>query len=492
MAENRKYKLGDYEFNTEQEYREAAIDLKRIKELMAKYDISRPEQAKRILTTIQAHPETFRSPYGRKFVEKLEKAAGKADQTTRNTAAVRTPAGSGAGSPANTTSGSSISPPSPEQTGTKKTKSRKPKLKKDGSTAKSNIQIFTMRNFVIGIIIIAGIVVFSLYGAKLFSFNNDSAGGNGDIKRTMITSYAKNQAELKARLYTYYFNVAGQPEDEAKNQAEKDIGNYALDLSERSVSGMSDSEIADVFKQLEEGGDIKNNSFVEPAAITVLKEKLFEAGISGNSSNGSDGETAMAAALNNMMLYQERMYYSLCHNYELLAFESEDSKAFAMDDMTAMFGEIIFDKDLSEEDKEGSFELFQKRGLIKDNQIVRFSTDPTASNLPELTPAIEISINKEAAKAYRCSMISYAPAASVFYEFHSDNESGYLCFRNNGTNTKYVQLDKDTTVTVQGDFFMVSGSDITRGEWFYHKQSIGLLLDGSQDSLISYVYDLTH
>ena len=63
-------------------------------------------------------------------------------------------------------------------------------------------------------------------------------------------------------------------------------------------------------------------------------------------------------ALNNMMLYQERMYYSLCHNYELLAFESEDSKAFAMDDMTAMFGEIIFDKDLSEEDKEGSFELF--------------------------------------------------------------------------------------------------------------------------------------
>ena len=215
MAENRKYKLGDYEFNTEQEYREAAIDLKRIKELMAKYDISRPEQAKRILTTIQAHPETFRSPYGRKFVEKLEKAARKADQTTRNTAAARTPAGSGAGSPANTASGSAISPPSPEQTGTKKTKSRKPKLKKDGSTAKSNIQIFTMRNFVIGIIIIAGIVVFSLYGAKLFSFNNDSAGGNGDIKRTMITSYAKNQSELKARLYTYYFNVAGQPEDEA-------------------------------------------------------------------------------------------------------------------------------------------------------------------------------------------------------------------------------------------------------------------------------------
>ena len=37
MAQEKKYKLGDLEFETEQEYREAAADLKRIKGLVDKY-----------------------------------------------------------------------------------------------------------------------------------------------------------------------------------------------------------------------------------------------------------------------------------------------------------------------------------------------------------------------------------------------------------------------------------------------------------------------
>ena len=37
MAQEKKYKLGDLEFDTEQEYREAAADLKRIKGLVDKY-----------------------------------------------------------------------------------------------------------------------------------------------------------------------------------------------------------------------------------------------------------------------------------------------------------------------------------------------------------------------------------------------------------------------------------------------------------------------
>ena len=77
MAQVKKYKLGELEFETEQEYREAAGDLKRIKGLMAKYDVSNPEQARKILSSIKAHPETFRSPYGRKFVEKLEKTVSR-------------------------------------------------------------------------------------------------------------------------------------------------------------------------------------------------------------------------------------------------------------------------------------------------------------------------------------------------------------------------------------------------------------------------------
>ena len=78
MAQEKKYKLGDLTFDTEQEYREAAMDLKRIKGLMDRYNVEDPEQAKKILQSVKAHPETFRSPYGQKFVVKLEQTAGAA------------------------------------------------------------------------------------------------------------------------------------------------------------------------------------------------------------------------------------------------------------------------------------------------------------------------------------------------------------------------------------------------------------------------------
>ncbi len=67
--------------------------------------------------------------------------------------------------------------------------------------------------------------------------------------------------------------------------------------------------------------------------------------------------------------------------------------------MNAMFGEVIFEYKLGEEDKQSYFDSFVKRGLIKDSQVVRFSADPTAYNLPELTPAIEVSIRGGESKA---------------------------------------------------------------------------------------------
>lgn len=473
MAEQKKYKLGELEFDTEQEYRDAALDLKRIKELMAKYDITSPEQAGKILTTIKAHPEAFRSPYGRKFVEKLEKAASR---------------------PA--------APVPSKETETKQADGRKPQeqggrrngRKTDGSgTQKEKFQIFTIRNFVIGIIIIAGIAAFSLFAPKLFQMNN-GMDSNGDIKRNMVTAYAKNQASLKADLYTYYFNVVGETEDEAKKDAQAGIDHYVLDLSDRTISRMTESEVKDVFEQLVEGGDIQNNSFVEPPEISVLKDKLLAAGLANNTSNGTEGETSVTAAVNSMMDYQERIFYSLCYDYSLLSYQPKDCEEFAIEDMTAMFGEghIIYDFNMTEEEKQSYYDSFIKKGLIKDNQVVRFSTDPAAYNLPDLTPVIEVSLKGEPAKAYRCSMVSYAPAASVFYEIHSDDASGYICLRNNGDNTKYIQLDDDTSVTAQGDFFMISGSDFYTGEWFYNRQNVGLFMNGDQSSFISYVHELTY
>lgn len=484
MAEGKKYKLGDLEFESEEEYREAAGDLKRIKSLMAKYDVSDPGQARRILASIKAHPQTFRSPYGKKFIEKLEKASASMDAlafTAENTAK-RTQTGR---------QETQVKEKPPKEKRIKEKRTRKQKEPRADGQQKGKLQIFTVRNFVIGIVVIVGIVAFSLAAPRLFSLN-DGSNNNNDIKRTMVTAYAKGQADLKSQLYTYYFNVVGEAEEEAKKDAEEGMKKYVMDLSDRTISAMTDDEIKDVYQQLVDGGDIQNNSFVEPAAITVLKEKLQAAGLANQTGNGVEGETAIVAAVNNMMDYQERLYYSLFRNYSLLNDKADDCEAYANEDLTAMFGDIVYDYKMSEDDKKTYYESFVKKGLIKDNQVVRFSTDPTAYNLPDLTPAIEVSIKGGEARAYRTSMISYAPAASVFYEIYSDKEKGYICFRNNGDKSKYIQLDEDTSVTAQGDFFILIGDESYSGDWFYNKQDIGLLMNGDKDSKISYVYDLTY
>lgn len=484
MAQEKKYKLGELEFETEQEYREAAADLKRIKGLVDKYQVEDPQQAKKILASIKAHPETFRSPYGRKFVAKLEKAAGIAPALTPAAAA---------DSKAEKAAAKKEKKEKREQERREKRLAKIREKSAEGSTEKEKFQIFTPRNFAIGVVIVACVVVFSIFAPRLFSLNS-SGDSNGDIRKNMVTAYANSQAELKMQLYTYYFNVVGQTEEEAEKDAEEGLSHYVMDLSDRTISQMTDAEISDIYNQLVEGGDIQNNSFVEPSEITVLKDKLLAAGLSGNSGNGVEGETAVEAAINSMMDYQERIYHSLTYNYSLLgkALEDAQPQSYATEDMESMFGEVIYDYDMTIEDKQSYFDSFVKRGLIKDNQIVRFSADPTAYNLPELTPAIEVSFFGEEAKGYRCSMISYAPASSVFYEIHAEKKKGYLCFRNNGGNTDYIQLDDETSVTAQGDFFMVVGSKVQTGKWFYNQQNIGIFINGDTSSLISYVHDLTY
>ncbi len=484
MAQVKKYKLGELEFETEQEYREAAGDLKRIKGLMAKYDVSNPEQARKILSSIKAHPETFRSPYGRKFVEKLEKTVSRPVTVTPIT---EDPGQVSRSVPA---SSDTLSKKQPD----KKEKRKKEKPPKASSDAKKEkLQIFTIRNFIIGIIIVAGIVIFSLFAPRLFSLNSNPTDSSSVVKRNMVTAYAKNQADLKAQLYTYYFNIVGETEDEAKKDSEEELKAYVLDLSEQSISTMTENEITETYDQLVEGGDIQNNSFVEPSSITVLKEKLLAAGLANKSSNNVEGETAVIAAVNSMMDYQERIFYALSHNYSLLGYSEEDCEEYATEDMTAMFGDVIFNFTMSEEEKQVYYESFLKKGLIKDNQVVRFSTDPTAYNLPDLTPVIEVAFSDASAESYHSSMINYTPAASVFYEIHSDkDETGYICFRNNGDKSQYIQIDEETSVTAQGDFFIVIGKNSYTGKWFYNKQDIGLFMNGNQDSKISYVYDLTY
>ena len=82
--DERKYKIGNVEFQSEAEYMSAASDLKKIKALTEKYDISNPAQAQKILSSIYARPDIFKSPYGKKFIEKLESVANPAKQETKN------------------------------------------------------------------------------------------------------------------------------------------------------------------------------------------------------------------------------------------------------------------------------------------------------------------------------------------------------------------------------------------------------------------------
>ena len=83
---DKKWKLGDLEFDSEQEYLDASRDLKKIKAIMEKHDITKPEEAKIVLKEVTDKP-VFASSYGLKFVEKLEKTATgvKAAETTSGT-----------------------------------------------------------------------------------------------------------------------------------------------------------------------------------------------------------------------------------------------------------------------------------------------------------------------------------------------------------------------------------------------------------------------
>ena len=474
MADNKKYRLGDMEFDTEEEYKAAATDLKVIKGIMDQFNINDPEQAKKILASIQSHPGSLSSSYGKKFIARLEKVAGVKIQQ--------------AGIPGED-----------EKIGkkaksVKQKKEKKPREKKKKEPAKKispgNIRIFTVRNFAIGIIIIVGIVAFSVFGPKLFSMNGEKADSS-DVRRNMVTAYAKAQTDLKEQLYSYYYNVVGETEEEAMNDAQAAMENYVVDLSEKTISRMTDKEIGDVYEQLVDGGDIQNNSFVEPAEISKLKDRLAAAGLAGNSGNGTE-DTSVIAVVNTMMDYQERLYSALCYDYGLLGYGDEDCKAYATEDLTAIFGDVIYDFSMTESDKQSYYESFVHKGFIQENRLVRISTDPTEYNLPDLTPGIEIKLSGSDAAGYHCSMLSYAPAASVFYELHAGKTKGYLCFRNNGSNTNYVQIDSDTTVTTQGDFFLYIGGELRIGEWFYNNQNIGLYINGDTESLISYVNDLTY
>lgn len=472
MAE-KTWKLGDLEFETEQEYLDASRDLKKIKLIMQKYDVTKPADARMILKEIADKP-VFASSYGLKFVEKLEKTANsgpavKIAETTGATGA---------------------------QSRQKAAPAKEKKEKK--------VHIITKRNILIGVIII-GLAV----GAKFLipvvmpQLSGEQGRPTEDVRRNLVLSYAKNQVELQRSFYNYYKNVMGEEAEAATASANDIITNaYCINLANENVTDYTDDQIEEIYVKLTTAGELVNNSFNEPQAITDLKSEIALSGAAGQPGSSTSEEMpggeplpeggSKVSLINRMMDYQQRVAGQLTYGYSRFDFSESDVQEYVSEDMERIFGHVIYDMQLSDSEKETYYNVFLEKGFFSGSSLVRPGTNPVEHNLPDLTPTIRVRVGEESEKTLNCSQQTLIPVASVAYELHAGGENGYLIFRRNGTGTGFVQDDDGNSVTTQGDFFLSWGGEITSGEWYYNSAQIGFLIGDEKGGGIQYVYDLEY
>lgn len=72
----KKYSLGKFTFETQQEYERAKAELQVILKIKERYDINNPEDAKKILETVNKKGNIFKSSVGIAFVNKIKRVAG--------------------------------------------------------------------------------------------------------------------------------------------------------------------------------------------------------------------------------------------------------------------------------------------------------------------------------------------------------------------------------------------------------------------------------
>ena len=464
----KKWKLGDLEFDSEQEYLDASSDLKKIKAIMEKRDITKPAEAKAVLKEITGKP-VFASSYGLKFVEKLEKTAAGAKATEPSAA----PGGDRAA-----------------EKGTKKENEKE-------------AHIITKRNIVIGAVIIAVLVAAKFVVPLVMPGLTAQQGETKEnIHRNLVLAYAKNQVELQTSFYNYYKNVLGEEEDAALADANGQLADaYCINLADENVADYSDKQIEEIYVKLITAGELVNNSFNEPQAITDLKTTIAQSGAAGltggDGEQTASGETAAAAGskvslVNKMMDYQQRTAAQLAYSYSRFDFSDADVKEYVAEDMEKIFGSVIYDMKLSDSEKEAYYSSFSDAGFFAGSSLVRLGSNPVEHNLPDLTPNIRLKRADGTDVELSCSQQTLAPVASVAYELHAGQKDGYLVLRGNGTGIGFVQDDDGNSVTTQGDFFLNWDGTITSGEWYYNSSQIGVLVNDQKDGGIQYVYDLVY
>ena len=502
MAE-KTWKLGDLEFKSEQEYLDASKDLKKIKIIMQKYDITNPAEARAVLEEIADKP-VFASGYGLKFVERLEKTAGGAPavKIAGQKGAAGGPGGQAA-KPPKETGLQKETKPQKEAKSQKEAKAKK-EAKPQKDKKKKKVHIITKRNILIGMVIIVLAV-----GAKFLvpvvwpQFSGESGGQTETEHRNLVLSYAKNQVELQRSFYNYYKNVLGAEAEAATASANEVISNaYCINLVNENVTDYSDAQIEEVYEKLTTAGELVNNSFNEPQAITDLKAEIALSGAAGQPGSDLDEDVSSGDALpesgskvslvNRMMDYQQRVAAQLTYGYSQFDFSESDVQEYVAEDMERIFVHVIYDMQMSDSEKETYYNAFLENGFFSGASLVRLGTNPVERNLPDLTPTIRVRVADAAEVTMSCSQQTLAPVASVAYELHAGKKSGYLIFRRNGNGTGYVQDDDGNSVTAQGDFFLNWDGEITSGEWYYNSAQIGFLIGDEKSGGVQYVYDLEY
>lgn len=73
--EDKKYSLGGFTFDTQQEYERAKVELQVILKIKQKYDINNPEDAQNVLDAVNKKGDVFKSSVGKAFINKLKRVS---------------------------------------------------------------------------------------------------------------------------------------------------------------------------------------------------------------------------------------------------------------------------------------------------------------------------------------------------------------------------------------------------------------------------------
>ncbi|MCR4946089.1 MAG: hypothetical protein K5929_03990 [Lachnospiraceae bacterium] len=481
------YRIGEQEFETEQEYLAAKSDLERIKDIMASYDMGSKDGAKAALDFLGDDPG-FESDYGRKFVEKLKKAAG---GTVK-------PAAKNADTAKATAQKKSKTPQ-------KVSKAAKPQKTGKGSGVASSVHIVTVRNIMI--VIVAVLVIGVIVGlVKHFSGGGSEKPKEADTVRNLVMGYASNQVSLKSELYNYYLNVKGEDESRAKALADARISEvYAIDVSVMNLEKMSDEYIGNLYTVLVNAGEIENGAYNEPPAVTELKRELNIADATGSTESsqqtgnadityedpGNVDDGLKINLINRLMDYQQRIATALNYEYSHFGMDESEVKEYVIEDMEQMFGNVIYDMTLTEEEKIMYFETEAARGIFGGGDILRFNPDPAVYELPDLTPSINLVKDGEKIRL-TCIQESTAPVYSVAYRLTDGEKEGYLMFRSNENMSVVMNDDSGNGTFIQGDVLLNWDGEITLGEWYFNAGKIGFAIGNKLGDGVEYIHEITY